>query len=57
MIEHILVLTEIGQVAVKIIDETDNAYIAKWGDGYTRIEKEYTFEENGVICIHGHDII
>lgn len=56
MIEHILVLTEIGRVAVKIIDETDNAYIVKWGDGYTRIEKEYTFEENGVICIHGHDI-
>lgn len=57
MSEYIVVRSDIGLIAGKIIDSTEDTYTLEFGGKTQVVEKEYVYEENGVLFIEGYDIV
>lgn len=57
--KYIIVRSEIGLIAAKIVDfcPVDNKYTLDFNGRLIKIEKEFTYEENGVRFIEAHDIV
>lgn len=57
MKQYLVVRTEIGLLAGEIVDSNDDAYVIKFGtEGTVNVEKQYVYEENGVLFVEQHDI-
>ena len=56
MNEFIVVDTEIGMIAGKIIDSDETSYTLSFNGTEVKALKEYVYEYEGNLYIQGHDV-
>ena len=53
----IIVDTEVGIIAGKVVGETDTYYVVEFGgEKIQKVEKQYVYEHEGQLYVQGHDL-